>query len=94
MATFISITNHRNYTLANFVIILDVCKFLIKNEENRFYKTEVGLFFLKMPPLDGCEGGEMVVILQQKPDLDGLRGSARNSSAERVHNLSAVLTNS
>ena len=46
-----------------------------------------------MPPLDGCGGGEMVVILQRKPNLDGLRDSARNSSAERVHNFSAVLTN-
>lgn len=44
-----------------------------------------------MPPLDGCEGGEMVVILQQKPDLDGSKGSARISSAERVHIFSAVL---
>ena len=47
-----------------------------------------------MPPLDGCGGDEMVVILQQKPDLDGLRDSARNSSAERVHIFSVVLTNS
>lgn len=45
-----------------------------------------------MPPLDGCGGGEMVVILQRKPNLDESRGSARNSSAERVHNFSAVLT--
>ena len=31
-----------------------------------------------MPPLDGCGGDGMVVILQLKPNLDVLRGSARN----------------
>ncbi len=47
-----------------------------------------------MPPLDGCGRREIALILQRKPYLDGSRGSARNSSAERVHNFSAVLTNS
>ena len=49
---------------------------------------------MKMPPLDGCGRSEIALILQQKPNLDGLRGSARNSSVERVHNFPAVLTNS
>ena len=47
---------------------------------------------MKMPPLDDCGRSEIAPILQRKPNLDGLRGSARNSSAERVHNFSAVLT--
>ena len=29
---------------------------------------------MKMPPLDGCGGGEMVVFLQRKPNLDGTKG--------------------
>ena len=32
---------------------------------------------MKMPPLDGCGRSEIALILQQKPNLDGLRGSAR-----------------
>ena len=40
---------------------------------------------MKMPPLDGCGRNEIALFLQSKPDLDGSRGSARNSSAERVH---------
>ena len=47
---------------------------------------------MKMPPLDGCGRSEIALILQSKPNLDGSGGSARNSSAERVHNFSAVLT--
>ena len=47
-----------------------------------------------MPPLDGCGRSEIALILQRKPNLDGSRGSARNSSAERVNNFSAVITNS
>ena len=30
-----------------------------------------------MPPLDGCGRSEIALILQQKPNLDGSRGSAR-----------------
>lgn len=47
---------------------------------------------MKMPPLDGCGGNEIALFLQSKPNLDGSRGSARNSSAERVHSFLAVLT--
>ena len=49
---------------------------------------------MKMPPLDvdGCGRNEIALFLQSKPDLDGSKGSARNSSVERVHIFSAVLT--
>ena len=46
-----------------------------------------------MLSIDGCGKSEIALFLQRKPNLDGLRGSARNSSAERVHNFPAVLTN-
>ena len=46
-----------------------------------------------MLPLVGCVASTLAVTLPQKPNLDGLNGSARNSSAERAL-FSAVLTKS
>ena len=39
-----------------------------------------------MLPLVGCGKSQLAVTLHQKPNLDGLKGSARNSSVERDHN--------
>ena len=41
-----------------------------------------------MPPLDGCGGGEMVVILQSKPNLDGIKGFCSKIRLSNVYTIS------
>ena len=48
---------------------------------------------MKMLPIVGCGASRMAVTLHQKPNLAGLKDSARNSSAESARNSRLSLRN-
>ena len=45
-----------------------------------------------MPPLDGCGWSEIALILQSKPNLDGLQGFCTKYVCRTCTQFSAVLT--
>ena len=50
--------------------------------------------FYKMPSLDGCGGSEIALILQSKPNLDGIKGFCTKFVRRTCTQFSALLTKS